>query len=211
MTLNPSSPGKTWRSDQFMNGLDCRCRTGRRTAGRSFQPEKYTAAKPSDFGYRPDSTTFVDQKSPQQDSKRIAPWQLFAPHQPFPTAVFFMGFTPIPACSFCRDGCFAFPGPGPKAGGLRPEINRAERGRIGVSRLRNTEYEKTDEGRKLRLPCQVSERERDSCDPQNWPSSSGTRNRTSNIRYISFCEATYGRFSRLIYNINGWFLYYFFM
>ena len=32
-------------------------RPGRRTAGRSFQPEKYTAAKPSDFGYRPDSAS----------------------------------------------------------------------------------------------------------------------------------------------------------
>ena len=109
-----------------------------------------------------------------------------------------MGFTPIPACSFCRYGCFAIPGPGPKAGGLRPKISLAERGRIGASRQRNTEDEKTDEGRKLRLPCQVSERKGDSCDQQNWPPLSDTRNRDSSIRFISFCEATYGRFSRLI-------------
>ncbi|MBR3275377.1 MAG: hypothetical protein IKG08_02015, partial [Eubacterium sp.] len=52
--------------------------------------------------------------SPQQASKRIAPKQLFAPHQPFSTAVFFMDFTPIPVCSFCRYGGFAIPGQGPK-------------------------------------------------------------------------------------------------
>ena len=61
---------------------------------------------------------------------------LGCPAEERPAGRFSLLFLPgiLKAAGACRGGCFATPGPGPKADSLRQRISRTERGRIGANR-----------------------------------------------------------------------------